>query len=202
MRRPTADPTSRVVLATGVLAAVLAVGLGAALHGHVGDTRLDVALGTPVIRLFARHRATVVGLANLGGPETIALLAVLLAAVLGARGRWTGAAAVVLAPAVTGLLTQYVLKPVVDRPLNTEPSWPSGHAGGTWALATVVVVLLLREGCTRVRVVDSAAVLVVAVVNAVGLVGAQYHFTTDVLGGAAVGVAAGCATCLALRVAR
>ena len=190
------------VLATGLTAAVLAVGLGAALHGHVGDTRLDVALGTPVIRLFAGHRATVMGLANLGGPDTISLLAVLVAAVLGARGRWTGAAALVLAPAVTRLLTQYVLKPVVDRPLNTEPCWPSGHAGGTWALATVVVVLLMREGCTRVRVVDSVAMLVVAVVNAVGLVGAQYHFMTDVLGGAAVGVAVGCANCLALHVTR
>lgn len=175
--------------------------MGWAVRGHVGDTRLDTVLGVPVIRVFAGHRETAVALADLGGPETIALQALGLALVLGARARWAGAAAVLLAPAAAGGLTQWVLKPAVGRMLASSPAWPSGHATGTWALLTVVVVLLLRDGPARARLVDSAVLLAVGLVNAVGLVGAQYHFVTDVIGGVAVGVAVGCAVSAGLGLA-
>lgn len=183
----------------GLVAVLVVAALGLALHGQRGDTQVDLLLGTPVIELFAGHRSLVVALAELGGPETIAPLGLLLALVLAVRRRWADAAAAVLAPAVAGTV-QLVLKPLVDRPLGGQPAWPSGHASGTWALATVAVVLLLCDGraSSRRRRWLAGGVVVLAVVNAVGLVGAQYHFVTDVIGGAAVGIAAGCLVVTAL----
>ncbi len=115
------------------------------------------------------------------------------------RRRVRDALLAVAAPVFSGVLTQWVLKPLVDRPLDGELAFPSGHATGAWALATVGVILLLRSASPRrLRWADCGVVLALAAVISVALVAAQYHFVTDVIGGAAVGVGVSCLLAAAL----
>jgi hypothetical protein len=97
-----------------------------------------------------------------------------------------------LAPAASGALTEFVLKPLVGRTLDDTVAFPSGYATGTRALAVAVVVLLPESGLAGwVWPVDSAVVVGIATVNSVALVGAQYQAFTDVVGGAGVGIVPG-----------
>ena len=180
------------LVAAGLLALLVMAALGVIVAGHNGAVVLD-APGSAIIELFAGHRTSAVVLAELGGPESIGLLVAALAVVLLVRGRRCAAALVVLAPATAGALTEFLLKPLVDRPLGTSLAFPSGHATATWALASAVVLLLAGSGLPRrVRLVDSAVAVGIAAVNSVALVGAQYHLFTDVVGGAGVGIGVSC----------
>ena len=180
------------LVAAGLLALLAMAALGVNVAGHNGAVVLD-APGSAIIGLFAGHRTSAVVLAELGGPETIGLLVAALAVVLLVRGRRCAAALVVLAPATAGALTEFLLKPLVDRPLGPGLAFPSGHATATWALASAVVVLLAGSGLPRrVRLVDSAVAVGIAAVNSVALVGAHYHLLTDVIGGAGVGIGVSC----------
>lgn len=186
----------------GLVAVLVVAVLGVVVAGHPGAVALD-APGTPVIELFAAHRGSAVVLADLGGPETIGLLAAALAVVLAARGRRCAAALVVIVPAAAGALTELVLKPLVNRPLGGSLAFPSGHATGSWSLAAVVVLLLWRSTAPRrVRLVDSAVVLGIATINSVALVGAQFHLVTDVVAGAGVGIGVACLAAWALTARR
>lgn len=88
------------------------------------------------------------------------------------RRRWAAVVLAAVGPVAAAALTQFVLKPAIDRHLDVGLTFPSGHATGTFA------------------------VLIVAVISGVALVAAQYHFATDVVAGAAVGI--GMVTGLAL----
>jgi membrane-associated phospholipid phosphatase len=107
------------------------------------------------------------------------------------------AALAVLAPAVSVLLTEEVLKPLVHRS-NTVVThglgqsealaYPSGHETGLASLACVLGVILLSSRVRNGRKLLWAAVLALAVVAAaMGLVGQFYHYATDTIG--ALGVA-------------
>ena len=202
MRVQERQSSARSLVAAGLLALLVMAVLGVIVAGHHGAVVLD-APGSPIIELFAGHRTSAVVLTELGGPETIGLLVAALAVVLLVRGRRRAAALVVLAPAAAGALTEFLLKPLIDRPLGASPAFPSGHATATWALASAVVLLLAGSGWPRrVRLVDSAVVVGIAAVNSVALVGGQYHLFTDVVGGAGVGIGVSCLVAAAVGVGR
>ena len=202
MRLREREPSVRSLVAAGLLALLVMAVLGVIVAGHDGAVVLD-APGPPIIELFAGHRTSAVVLAELGGPASIGLLVAALAVALLVRGRRDATALVVLAPAAAGALTEFLLKPLVNRLLGANPAFPSGHATATWALASALVVLLAGSGWPRrVRLVNSAVAVGIAAVNSVALVGAQYHLFTDVVGGAGVGIGVSCLVAAAVGVGR
>lgn len=105
----------------------------------------------------------------------LALLALIL------RDR-IGALVAVAGPGVTGALTEYFLKPLINAPEGPR-AFPSGHAGGVTAIALVVVVLAYRRwGWPLAAVVTPLAAVLVLLVGA-ALLRLDRHFPTDVLGG-------------------
>ncbi|MBB3051179.1 MYXO-CTERM domain-containing protein [Prauserella isguenensis] len=117
-------------------------------------------------------------------PVWLTALALLTAASLWRR-RWDVAATAVGAPTAAIALATWVAKPLFDRWYDDHLAYPSGH---TTALVSTLTVLVLtsppawRRGLT----VAAAAVSVLA---GLGLVGLDYHYATDVVGGAALAVA-------------
>lgn len=110
----------------------------------------------------------------------ILLYAVVLAVVVFAvrRRRWELAGLAVLAPALSGLLTE-VSKPLFDRHHDGYLSYPSGHMA-TSAAALTVGVLAVR-GVRRWLVWTVWALVIFA--TAAGLVAMNYHYPADTLGG-------------------
>jgi undecaprenyl-diphosphatase len=122
------------------------------------------------------------------GGVAVAVAVLVVAALL-----WHDRAAAVIAvagPLTALVLTEQILKPLVDRTgPNGANFFPSGHATGVAAIATVALLVLDRNAGRR------WAVLALPVLGAwmtgvgVAMVQLHYHYLTDVLGGAAVGVA-------------
>ncbi len=140
-------------------------------------------------------------LADLGDPAVVAVLVLL--------SRWppggalgAGCGAGPSRPVVAAALTEYVVKPLVDRHLNGYLAYPSGHITGFAAVALTVVVLAARPiGRPLPRrlagtVAALAALLVVAC--GVGLVAQRYHYATDVVGGVCLSAAVVSVAALAL----
>ena len=74
-------------------------------------------------------------------------------------------------------------------------SYPSGHTATVFALAAAVAVLLLASPRTRIeplRVLLAAAACALGVVVAAGVMGLKWHYFTDTVGGAALGVGTVC----------
>jgi undecaprenyl-diphosphatase len=133
-------------------------------------------------------------LATVGGTAVVAIVIVLAAAWLAWRRRWWGAARVVVLPAAGEafviLVKELARRPRPPNPLETDFSFPSGHATdaaifacllawyalGRGRRAPVVVFLLLVASTWAVVVAASRLVLGV-------------HYLTDVLAGLGGGVA-------------
>ena len=116
------------------------------------------------------------------GSVPIVLAASLLGAVLARRDR-RRAVACLLGPALAGLLTEIILKPLSGRELGGSLCFPSGHVTGAGAL--VALGLLGTPRRWRAVGLGIAVAVLVAVMWAVVALG--WHYPTDALAGAAVG---------------
>jgi len=105
--------------------------------------------------------------------------------------RWNAVALALLAPAGT-LAAELLLKPLVARraPESTTFHYPSGHVAVATALA-VSLVLLVRFAWARpaVRLATALATSLLVVAMALAVLVATAHLFSDVVGGAATGVA-------------
>jgi membrane-associated phospholipid phosphatase len=117
-------------------------------------------------------------------------------------GRLNGAVlAAAAVPAAVGL-DEGLLKPLVHRTYLGNVVYPSGHTTAMITLAATVTVLLLippqpaRAGALRVLVPAAACVL--GAVVAVALIGLRWHYFTDTVAGAAVGIGTVCGLALIL----
>jgi membrane-associated phospholipid phosphatase len=195
----------RWVLVVGVVAAFV-VALVAAL---VWRTRRPNAADAEMmrwqeaIRIWGDGIATAI--AYTVGP--LVVLAVLASAALAWRVRRWDAVVLALVAAPGTLVTELLLKQVVQRQRpdgGAELLYPSGHvAAATAAAATAVLVLraTLAPPRTRVRVAAWLAGLLVVVIAAARLV-QTVHYVTDVVGGVAVGLAVTCWAALAITAGR
>ena len=81
-------------------------------------------------------------------------------------------------------------------------SYPSGHTTSVVAIiACYVVLFLLPPQVPKTwpwLLAGLVVLLALLVVTALGVIGLRWHYFTDVVGGAAVGVATVCALCLLL----
>ncbi len=137
---------------------------------------------------------------TIGGPVGMPVLAVLAVIVLAVTARRWTAVILMLVAAAGSLLMTVAGKDLVGRarppaalavpPLESSPSFPSGHTLNATVLTTVVVYLvLLRTTAAWQRVV--AVVLGALFIAGMGLsrVYLGHHWLTDVIAGWAIGLA-------------
>lgn len=141
-------------------------------------------------------------LAKPGALIPVAALIVIIAVTCLVTGRVSGAVLAVVAVPVAIELTEHVLKPLTGRTKLGFLSYPSGHATATFALAAVLAVLMLnppgRALTAVLRLIVPAAAVALACVASTAMIGLGFHYFTDTIAGAAVGIGTVTATALVL----
>jgi membrane-associated phospholipid phosphatase len=191
-------------LCAGVLVAcclVLVAVLGVVFAHQTTADRLDHVIDSPVVTWLEGHQRLAGDLAAPGSllPAVAFTAAVVLACLLAGRinGALLAAAAV---PAAVGL-NDGLLKPLVDRTYLGVLTYPSGHTATMFALAATVTVLLIPPRPAKagpLRLLIPVAACVLGGVVAVGVIGLRWHYFTDTVAGAAVGIGTVCALALLL----
>src|SRR5207244_3313411 len=142
---------------------------------HVdGPTSLDPA--PPVLTRADQHFRLFSRLTWLGSPIFVASAAGVLAVVTFARRDWFSAALCVVGPGAAGFLTEFVLKPMVERQKGSGFSFPSGHTTGSAALAALVVLLAYRRGGLRLAAVAAAPAACLPLIVSLSVVRVGYHY--------------------------
>jgi membrane-associated phospholipid phosphatase len=188
-----------VVAACAGTTALLGASLGHGAHTDPVDTAVD----SRVRAILAGHLKLLELLARLGDlPAITGITAILVLACL-LRRRYRGAALLALSGPAAAVITERLLKPLVGRTALGFLSFPSGHATGTFALATAITVLLAgAPGAPRaVRLAASVIAFAVASAVAAAMVALGFHYFTDAVAGAAVGIGTVLATALLLDLA-
>ncbi|MBF6184477.1 MULTISPECIES: phosphatase PAP2 family protein [Nocardia] len=182
--------TGRAVVAT--LAALVTLTLPLTFPPGGGPTGVDRALAD-MVRTGPPAPIHRVLVAPSDGWLVVTLL---LAAIawFGWRRQWWRAATMLVVPEAAIALNTWVLKPLFDRPLHDYLAYPSGH---TVHLVAVVTTVVLLCDSARVRLAVAVAGVVACGAVVVGQVGMDYHYATDVVGGAAAALALGIAGCAA-----
>lgn len=90
----------------------------------------------------------------------------------------------VAAPLIAWAISEQIAKPLVGRTIRGSLCYPSGHMTGTTAVLAVALLVVPRRFRTLAVVVDAAIAITVAVV----LLLLRWHYLTDELAGAAVGI--------------
>ena len=197
-----AGPARRWAGALAACCAVLVTVLGILFAHQSGPDRLDRAVDSPVITWLAGHQGLAAWLAFPGTEvPAIGLSAVIVVACL-CTGRLNGAVlAAAAVPAAVGL-NDWLVKPLVHRTYLGVLSYPSGHTATMSALAAALAVLLLvppqPARARALRVLVLVTVCAVGVVVAIGVIGLRWHYFTDTVAGAAVGIGTVCGLALLL----
>jgi membrane-associated phospholipid phosphatase len=176
--------------------AVLVVLLGALFAHQTTADRLDRSIDAPVINWLAAHQTMAGWLAFPGSLIPAAALSAAIAVACLLAGRLNGVVlAITAVPAVTGL-NDGLLKHLVDRTYLGVLSFPSGHTAAIFGLAATVAVLLLATpqpaGTVPLRMLLTVAVVLLGGVVAIGVMGLRWHYFTDTVAGAAVGIGSVC----------
>ncbi len=182
---------SRPLAVLAGLCALTAVLLGIGLRNGLGPSRIDVALAELVNAAFGPATRVSDELAELGKASSVAALTVLLSVVLAACGRPRFAALTVCAALAIPVVTS-AGKALSGRELQGELSFPSGHAAGITAVATVLALFLADALSPRRRwlaPVAAAACVLIPVTVGLAVMVERFHYPTDVIGGWCVGVA-------------
>ncbi len=184
------------VTACGITVAVLG-----ALFYHGGSPD---ALDKAVFSAVWPHRRGLAPLAPAVGPVPVGVATAVLCYCCLALRRYTGAIMLALAvPAASG--STELLKHLIHRIYLGFLSFPSGHTTATFALITCVVVLLVeppaRTTPRSMRVVLAVLSVGFGGLVALGLVAARWHYFTDTIGGAAMGIGVTLVVALALDLA-
>lgn len=136
---------------------------------------------------------------HLGSRTTVIVAAFALGLLALAWGDRVAALVAVAGPGLTGALTEYVIKPLVNVPSPVGArTFPSGHAGGAAAIALVVVVLVQRRWGRWPCLAAAVLAAVFASAVAAALLHLRFHYPTDIVGGAllAAVVVLGLTACL------
>jgi membrane-associated phospholipid phosphatase len=121
-------------------------------------------------------------LAELKSLTVLVAGSILAAVVVVSRDRWR-ALACLTAPVAAVVLTEYFLKPVVDRHYDGVISFPSGTTTAVSALAMVWVLAVPG----RFRPVVAVVGAFVVGLECMAVVGLLWHYPTDAVGGAVFG---------------
>ena len=196
---PSARPRAGWLLAC---CAILVTVLGVLFAHQTQPGWLDRAVDAPLISWLGGHLALGRWLITPGAPLPAAELsaAIVIACLL--AGRLNGAVLAAAAVPVAGGLVEGLLKPLVHRTYHGDLVYPSGHTAAIFALATTVTVLLAvpprAATAGALRVLIPAAAFAAGVVVAIGLIGLRFHYFTDTVAGAALGIGTVCGLALLL----
>ena len=201
--RPLLAPASRIwVGALVVFCAILVAVLGLLFAHQATADQFDHAIDSPLITWLGDHPGLAVRLAYPGSrvPAIVLSAAFVVGCLL--VGRLNGAVlAAVAVPATVGL-NDGLLKHLVHRTYLGVLAYPSGHTATMFAIAATVAVLLLTPSrqakLGALRMVIAVATCVVGGVVAVGVIGLRFHYFTDTVAGAAVGIGTVCGLALLL----
>lgn len=171
------------------MAAATTVALGAVFTGGPSAGGLDRVFDPGLSR---RHHALTDALLSLGSPGMLTVLTILLVVVLLGLRRDRAVWLAALTPPVASVITEWCLKPLVERTRGGTLSYPSGHTTGVFAIALVILLLALGPSFGRwllaARVAASVGALVAATAVAVATVAAGRHYVTDTIGGVGVAI--------------
>jgi membrane-associated phospholipid phosphatase len=199
--RPLLSNAARLPAAVIVGGCVVTTALLGASFGHGAHAdRLDTVIDARVKTILSGNANLLERLAWLGGQRAIIGMTAVLVVVCLLWRRYRGVALAAISIPAAAVITERLLKPFVGRTSLGFLSFPSGHATGTFALATAITVLL--AGAPRVprpvRLAAAVIAFVVAAAVAAAMVALGFHYFTDAAGGAAVGVGTVLATALAI----
>jgi undecaprenyl-diphosphatase len=204
--RPLLGNTSRAWAGLALAAcAIVIVVLGLLFNGQTGPDGFDNAADSPVIAFFSGQRTLLSWLAVPGTLiPAIAISAAIAVGCLIARRPNGAVLAVTAVPVATGL-NDGLLKHLFHRTYLGQIAFPSGHTAAVTALTATLAVLLLappQQASTRkVRVALVAMACVITATVATGVIGLRWHYFTDTVAGAAVGLGTVCALALLLDLA-
>jgi membrane-associated phospholipid phosphatase len=181
---------------------VLVAVLGGWLAHQAQPGSLDDQVGGWLIAHVRSGRGVLRDVGSLGNTSWAVFVFALLALTCLVTRRYRGALLVVIAAPVAGAVTEYVLKPLIDRRVYGYLVFPSGHLTAVSTMAVVLIVLLTGPGRwplpAPLRWLLVAIALVAVPAAAVSVVIDHYHYFTDTVGGTAVGTATVLATALAV----
>ena len=159
---------------------------------HLGSAlAVDQQVDERLIYRFRDLKGLFLTIVQLGSPTGVIILSLTLGLICLAAKNLRTAVFVTCGPPTAGALTEYVLKPLIDRTKEGGLAFPSGHTTGAVAVAIALAVMLLPGGVLAARsalIRGPLLALTLILVSAVplGLVVLQYHYATDILGGFAV----------------
>ena len=182
--------------------AVLVVVLGVLFAHESTADRFDHAVDAPVITAFAGQGTLALWLAYPGTTVPAIVLSVVTAAACLITRRFRGAVLAVAAVPVAVELCEVLIKPWVHRTYLNQVVYPSGHVAAIAALAATVTVLLFappRPAVPRwLRILILAVTYLTAVALVAGVIAVRFHYFTDTVAGAAVGIGTVCGLALVL----
>jgi membrane-associated phospholipid phosphatase len=182
--------------------AILVAVLGVLFAFQATADRLDHAVDSQIITWFDGHRGLLPWLAMPGSyiPAAVLSVAIVVACLL--AGRLNGAVLAAAAVPVAVGLNDGLLKHLVHRTYLGFLTYPSGHTSAVFALAATLTVLLVippRPARARVlRVLIPVAACAVGGVVAIAVIALRWHYFTDTVAGAAVGIGTVCGLALIL----
>jgi membrane-associated phospholipid phosphatase len=178
---------ARHVRATVVVVAaalVVLVTLAVWLHDRTG-TAFDEWVRRQLVEHISGSANRV--LLDFSAPQLSVFVPAVVAVCAACRRRWDLVALAVATPVLATVLCELVGKPVVGRRLDQGLSFPSGHETGVSAAALVLAVALAQLPLSRRVALPCRIGLVVWVLAAgAGLVRADDHYASDLLGAVAL----------------
>jgi membrane-associated phospholipid phosphatase len=180
---------------------ILVAVLGVVFAHQAKADWFDHAADSPIIAWLGPHQGLALWLAHPGAPKPTAVLTAAIVVACLLTGRLNGAILAAAAVLAADGLVEALVKPLVHRTYDGAVVYPSGHTTAIVALAATVTVLLIpprpaKAGVLRVLVVAAAWILVGVV--AIAVIGLQWHYFTDTVAGAAVGIGTVCGLALIL----
>lgn len=190
-----------------VCCAIVVAVLGVLFTHQTSVDPFDQVVDAPLIHWFGTRQDLGLWLLSPGAPAPAAVLSVVI--VLGCliAGRLNGAVlAAVAVPTAEGL-NEGLLKPLVHRTYLGNLVYPSGHTTAIFTIAATVTVLCLvsprqftpthsvpRHSAARpgrpwvLRAVIPVIACLIGLIVASALIGLQWHYFTDTVAGADVGI--------------
>jgi membrane-associated phospholipid phosphatase len=201
--RPLLAGSARPWAAAILVCCATLVGALAILFAHQATpSSLDRAVDSPVIAWLGGHQGLLLLLTAPGSliPATVLCAATVIACLL--SGRLNGAVLVAVALLAAVGMDDGLLKHLVHRTYLGQLTYPSGHTTAIFTLAAAVTVLLLSQPQPAkpgpLRAAIPAATCALGIVVAVGVIGLRWHYFTDTVAGAAVGIGTVCGLALVL----
>src|SRR3954447_1681932 len=179
------------------LVGIAAVSLAVFALFAVAVWHLRTPIGLDDVLDTARSTSTTLHrLAWLGSP-VFAVLAFGALALVAYAWRDNVALAVCITGPVLAAAARVVAKPVVHRLKDSSLTYPSGHATLAAALAAVIVWMVYRRRGRHAAALTAIAATAIPLAVSIAVVGLGWHYSTDAIGGIALGVGTVCATAAA-----